>query len=89
MLFDNLISYLGQGISFIAHHLPTWSIWPQAFIDGIQYFFSTLATLNIILPIDTLFLCVTRFTEFIGLYYFVRIIIMTINWLRGSGELRV
>jgi hypothetical protein len=89
MLIDALINFFGILLSTIAGWLPSWTIWPQAFIDGINYFFSTIATLNIIFPIDTLFLCLTRFIEFIGLYYFARIIAMSLNWIRGSGEIKI
>jgi hypothetical protein len=47
-LFLNIFTWI---FSAIANVLPTWQVWPQAFLNGLSYFATTFKSLNFVLPI--------------------------------------
>ena len=89
MVTDILITtftWILNGIVFI---LPQWTIYPQAFTDGLQYFFTSLVKFNFFFPIDTLLTALIFFVHFEVLYYTAKLIMGGISMLRGSGEIKL
>lgn len=90
MVISFLLEVLATILNAFSYWLPTWTIWPQSFYDAINYFIgkmSILQTFNI--PLDVLFQCLTRFIDFIILYFGARLLMMFLNWARGSGEIKL
>ena len=89
-MVTNILLY---SISFllkqIADILPEWSIWPDEVLAGLYYFFANLAKLNIILPLDVIFDCLLFFINFIVIYFTAKLVLMVINFFRGSGEIKI
>lgn len=63
---------------------PTWTIWPDSVINGISYIFSVVAKLNFLFPIDTCFICLAFFLDFIGYFITYLIVKKIFNYLRGA-----
>lgn len=89
MITNLLLMFFQAIIGFIVWVLPKWSIYPQAFTDGLQYFFTSLGRFNFILPMDTLLTVLLFVINFEIIYYTAKIIIRAINFLRGAGELKI
>jgi hypothetical protein len=81
-LFDLLMK------AFIAA-LPTYSLWPQAFLDTINYAISSLGLINFIIPVNSIIICVDILAHFFFYYYLVKLILGIANWIRGSGEIKI
>lgn len=78
-----LVSFLIAGIVFL---LPSWTIWPEAFLTGITYFLNCLATINFIFPIDSLFTVILFLINFEVLYFSAKLVIKFFNFVRGTGS---
>lgn len=89
MLSDLFITIFQGIIDFLVWVLPEWSIYPQAFTDGLQYFFTSLGKFNFILPMDTFLAVISFLVNFEVGYYTAKLIIKAVNFLRGSGELKI
>ena len=85
MISSMALGLMALLIEFFVLLLPTWSIWPAVFLTGLTYFFRLIANINFILPIDTLFGCITFFVSFLGAYFTVKIILRIVNYVRGTG----
>jgi hypothetical protein len=85
-----LIFYiLGGMIGFFASWLPTFSVWPDSLITGIDYFGEKIMLLNFIFPIYELSFLILFLILFFSTYYTARIIAMVLNWIRGSGSIEL
>lgn len=89
MIIEILMAVFGYFFKLIAWIAPKWNIWPRSIIDGFDYFGHILSKLNIIFPIDTLFLCINWFINFLVVYYSIRLVFMGINFFRGTGRIDV
>jgi len=89
MLFDAIFYLLGSILSIVSAIAPTWVIWPQTLLDGVNYFAVAIAKLNFLLPIDTLFDCIEFFAGFLAAYYSVKGLVSLVNWIRGAGEIKI
>jgi hypothetical protein len=69
--------------------LPTWAVWPEALTSGLEYIFSSMALINFIFPIDTLFSVILFIVYFETTFYMVKIFLMIFNYFRGSGKLEM
>jgi hypothetical protein len=86
MITDIIIFIISSFINLITTILPTWQIWPTAFLDGISYISSQIAVFNFIFPIDTLFTVILFFISFEVAYMTAKIIIKVLNFFRGTGS---
>lgn len=86
MIITGLFYILTFFISFIVLLLPTWSIWPDSLLTGLTYFFSSLAKLNFIFPIDTLFTVLLFIVNFEILYFSSKLVMKLFNYFRGTGS---
>lgn len=82
-IFILTLSYFINAICFI---LPTWQIWPAAFLTGLNYFFSQIAQFNFIFPIDTLFIALRFYISFEVAYFTAKLIMKIFNYFRGAGS---
>ena len=73
-------------ISVISSVLPGWTVWPQQFLDGLNYLFSNLATFNFLFPVSDIFSILLFFINFEVLYFTSKIIMKTFNFFRGTGS---
>lgn len=69
--------------------LPDWIIWPDSVFNTINYVVQVIMKLNFILPIDTILTAGNFVINFAVYYLTIRISIMLISFLRGSGQLKV
>lgn len=86
MIFTIIFYVLGFLIGEISAILPVWSIWPEDFTDGIEYFCSHFAELNIIIPIESFFNAAIFLIEFLALYLTIKIFMKILNYIRGTGS---
>lgn len=89
MIIDIFLYIIGFLVKQIAIILPSWQIWPDAILNGLTYFLNSLAKINFIFPIDTLFNCILLFTNFLTIYYSAKLVFMIFNYFRGSGEIKI
>jgi hypothetical protein len=87
MIIDIFFYVSGFIIDMVAKFAPTWRLWPDAVITGITYMAQTLASLNFLLPIDTVFSCVIFIMSFLVVYLPLLLIFKILNYLRGSSGL--
>jgi hypothetical protein len=86
MIITSLFWILEIFLIGIATLLPTWSIWPSDLLTGLTYFFSSLAKLNFLFPVDTLFTVLLFIINFEVLYFTAKIIMKVFNYFRGTGS---
>ena len=86
MIVDVLLIIVSWFIRVLVFILPAWSPWPQDLLDGLTYFFSSLAKLNFLFPIDTLFTIILFVINFEVLYFGAKLLTKVINFFRGTGE---
>jgi hypothetical protein len=82
-LLFNIFAFI---MTTVATILPTWTIWPQALIDGLTYIANSFAKLNFILPISEWFTILLFFINFSALYVSAKMILKAFNYLRGTGS---
>lgn len=80
---------LGYFMGLVALLAPTWTLWPDGFINGITYFFTGLMKFNFIFPVDTALQGINFLAEFAVLFFSAKLLVMLVNWLRGSGEIKI
>jgi len=85
MIISILLYLLSLFIDLMTAILPTWTVWPASLIQGLEYFCSSLAKLNFILPIDSLFAVILFLVNFFVLYLTAKLIMKVFNFFRGSG----
>lgn len=86
MIVDILLAFLATIINAVCFILPTWQIWPSDILQGLSYFFASIAKLNFIFPIDTLFNVIVFIVQFEVYYLSVKLILMVVNFFRGTGK---
>lgn len=79
----NIFSYI---MGIIVMILPTFTVWPQVLIDGLQYMCTSVAKLNFILPIKEWFDIILFFINFSVTYLTAKLILKAFNFLRGTGS---
>jgi hypothetical protein len=89
MITDIILYTFGFFIKIIALILPAWDIWPDEILLGLNYFFTSIAKFNFIIPINTIFTCLLLLINFLIIYYSSKLIFMIINFFRGSGEIKI
>jgi len=86
MITNILLTIITQFVGLIIFVLPKWNLWPQALVNGINYFSSALVKFNFIFPIDTLFDILKFLPNFFIVYFVVRLVLMIFNYARGTGK---
>ena len=89
MIITIFIYILSSIMGIIEKILPRYQIWPDVVLNGLNYFATTLSDFNILFPIDTLFQCMIFIGDFLSAYLIVRLILIVINFFRGTGELKI
>jgi len=78
-----LISFILLTVSAL---LPTWQIWPDDLLAGIQYLSQSTQSLNFILPIAELITVFLFFIHFEVGYVSAKILAKIFNYVRGTGK---
>jgi hypothetical protein len=86
MIFTFLFYILSLFLGNIVIILPTWTLWPNSLLTGITYFASSMAKLNFIFPIDSLFSVILFIINFEVLYFLAKLIMKIFNYVRGTGS---
>jgi hypothetical protein len=86
MISSALIYIFSAFLSVIVFLLPSWSVWPTDLLSGLSYFATSLAKLNFIFPIDSLFTVLLFVINFEVLYFTAKIIMKVFNYFRGTGS---
>lgn len=86
MIITALLSLFTLIISTITLLLPSWDIFPPDLYNGLTYFFSSLAKMNFIFPVDTLFTVLLFIVNFEVIYFTAKIIMKIVNYIRGTGS---
>jgi len=89
MFIELMLVILGYFLKLLIIVLPTWNLWPQVVFDAIDFFVIVFAKLNFLFPVDTLFNCIIFLITFISIYYFAKLIIKLINWIRGASGIEI
>jgi hypothetical protein len=89
MIADILFTIIGWILGTLAFLLPTWTLWPTVVLDSLTYMAQSMAKLNFIFPIDTLFTILSFLINYFVLYAIAKIIVMGINFFRGSGGIEI
>lgn len=89
MILTILFYVLGSIVGFLAEFLPVFSVWPASLTDGIYYFGQQLKLLNFILPIYELSLLAMFVLSFLSYWFTAKIIVMIVNFFRGTGKIDV
>jgi hypothetical protein len=89
MIVDLLIYVFSLMIDTIVLILPTWTVWPQSLLDGLNYLAQSMAKFNFILPVDTFFACVQFFILFETLYLTTKILLKFFGFVRKSESLNL
>lgn len=89
MLTNIILLLVTWFIKLVSFLLPTYQAISSNFASGLSYFFSTLATLNFFFPIDQLFTALLYLINFEIAYYSVKLVVKIVNFVRGSGELKI
>jgi hypothetical protein len=85
MVGDLIFYIITKFFEAIAFVLPSWTVWPQILVDGMQYIFESFAKFNFILPIDTFLQALLWFVHFEALYFGAKLSLKAINFMRGTG----
>lgn len=86
MITTLLLTILYYFVVIICIILPTFQIWPNELLQGLSYFFSSLAQFNFIFPIDSFFEILIFFISFETLYFTANLIMKLFNYFRGTGS---
>jgi hypothetical protein len=85
-IFSFILGTLAAASNLLARG---FSIWPDKLLEGLTYFFTCIMKLDMILNIVALFTVLKWFLGFLVIYYSVKLFIMLINALRGSGKVDI
>lgn len=86
MITDIAIFILRLIFDSIVFLLPSWTVWPPDLLNGLTYFVSSLAKINFIFPIDSLFSVITFLINFEVAYLTAKIVLKIFNYIRGTGS---
>jgi len=86
MIITGLLYVLIFFISIVVFLLPTWTPFPNDLLTGLTFFFSSLAKLNFLFPIDSLFSVLLFLIYFEVIYFTAKIILKVFNFFRGTGS---
>lgn len=90
MIIDIIIYILATLVSWIAVILPVYSIYPENFLDGIEYVGEKVNTLDFfIFDINGIMVIFTFLLSFEVYYFTAQKIGSLINFFRGSGKLDI
>jgi len=89
MLVEIIIDIFSIAFRALNAILPEFSIWPDIVVNGIRDFCGWIMELNWIFPADSFLHALGFFVEFVGWYYFVKLIIWLFNWARGADGVRI
>ena len=87
MIAGTFIYILTLFIGVIMALLPSWSIYPADLLTGLEYFATSLAKLNFIFPIDSLFTVLLFIIDFEILYFTAKIIMKVFNYFYGGLDI--
>jgi hypothetical protein len=73
-------------LTLISDILPTWQIWPQEFLDGLNYFFAHIYLLNIFVPVGTIIAVILFLTSYFTALFGAKMIFKIANYIRGTGD---
>ena len=85
-IFSFIFAMLGSLASALSNN---WHIWPPAVLDGLTYVCTKLMDFNVLLPVDTALTAIQWLVGFLVIYVSVRLLLMFINWIRGSGSIEI
>lgn len=88
MIWAFFIEFLIKIMDFISQFLPIWSI-PDIVITSITIIYIDVLSLQHHFPVKTLFLAFSIIIGFELTILTVRTTISLINFIRGSGELKI
>lgn len=86
MIVSAFIYLISGFLGIIVFILPTWTVWPTTLLTGLTYFFSSLAKLNFLFPIDSLFTVILFLINFEVLFFTSKLIMKIFNYIRGTGS---
>jgi hypothetical protein len=86
MIASAFIYLISSFLGIIVFLLPTWTVWPASLLTGLTYFFSSLAKLNFLFPIDSLFTVILFIINFEVLFLTAKLIMKIFNYIRGTGS---
>jgi hypothetical protein len=86
MIADIFLYIIGQLIHFVAGILPTWTVWPASLLDGLSYFCSSMAKLNFLIPIDSIFAVILFMVNFEVAWLGAKLLLKLANYIRGTGS---
>jgi hypothetical protein len=89
MFIDFVLGLMSNIISALADVLPTFSVWPVIVTNGITDVCTAFMKLNWIFPMDALLDALSFFIDFLGWYFFAKLIIMIFNYFRGADGIRI
>lgn len=89
MILTFLFYVLTIFLSLLVGLLPTWTLWPADLTTSLNYFFSVLAKLNFLFPVDTLFAVILFVIGFEILYFTAKIVLKIINFFRGASGIDI
>lgn len=89
MIVNLLLTLFDLLMKAFINVLPTFSLWPQAFLNAVSYSITSIGLINFIIPIDSIIICIDILAHFLFYFYLVKLILGLANWLRGSGEIKL
>jgi hypothetical protein len=90
MIIDAILYLLGAFIGWVASILPTFSVYPPALLEGINFFGQKLASLDFfIFNIPQIMVVGLAFLTFEINYFLALKIVSVVNFFRGSGKLEL
>ena len=88
MIVEVLMAVGGTFLQLLGFVLPTWSI-PNEWISAYSTFISKVNSLNWIFPFDDLLILISVLLGIEIVYWIIKFSVSLINWLRGSGEIKI
>jgi hypothetical protein len=82
-----IIAFIVGSIGFVLSNIfGHFNIWPTELLSGMTYFFQHLLDFNIVFPMDSLLQAIRYFVNFLGLFFFAKLVLKVFNYLRGGGN---
>jgi hypothetical protein len=88
MIVDIFLWLTGWIISLFGM-TPNWIVWPDVFLNAVQSSAGTIASFNFVFAISDLFTCINIFIWYFTLYIPFKLLVMFVNWMRGSGSIDI
>ncbi len=89
MILDIFIYIIAVVLLLLGKILPEWQPWPTQLLEAVQWFGSSLNIFNVFVPVGEWVLAAIWFLTALSAYFFARLVIMVINFFRGSGAIEV